>query len=289
MTVHRRTAAMRVHRWARISGVTLTHEPDLEAGRWLVESLGPLGARIGSLVPSGVEAYARVLHPAEAADGTRARWADIAATCGTTLHPTAQLWRLVGDGRWLGGAPRVGTLDAATFGAVIEALATHRGAHADVVAALWEGFGWVDGGGVMLARAWEGDLSPQERDVAQALVAEHHATAAHGAFPPHVLAAPRLELPGRSYLLVRGALVDVVSVLAPDGSWSTPTIGSWDQTPNLLWSADRSWCLATEIDLDSTVVGGPAQVIDAVLAHPGLEALRLPADAPLTADADTQN
>ncbi len=269
----------------------LRHEPDARVGDWLVESFGPLGARVTSLLPAGFEAYARVLHPAETAGGTPARWADVAAACGTTLHPAAQLWRLVGapdawstdDGRWPGHAPRIGALDPATLGAVVEAL-VNRGAQTEVVAALWEGFGWVDGSGVSVLQAWTAEVSAEDRATAQV-----HRDAQLGAFAPEVLAAERLTLPGRSYLLFRGALADVVTVLEPDGPWSCPGIGSWGQSPNLLWPTDRSWCLATEIDLDSTVIGGPARVIDAVLAHPALEALRLPENASLTADSDTVN
>ncbi|MDO8106072.1 hypothetical protein Q6348_02545 [Isoptericola sp. b441] len=271
--------------------MALTHEHHVAAGQWLVERLGPLGARVGSLVPAGYEAYARVLHPAETADGTPARWGDVAAACGTTVHPAVQFWRLVGapdpwradDGRWPGYAPRVGTLDAVTYGAVVEALATHRGAAAEVVAGLWEGFGWIDGGGVSVLFASDGEPTADELETRQ------RGRSVRGAFEPDVLEAPRLELPHRSYLLFRGALADVATVLDADGPWSTAGIGSWHQSPNLLWAVDGSWCLATEIDLDSTVVGGPAPLIDAVLAHPDLEALPLPTDVSLAADGDTVN
>lgn len=271
--------------------MALIHEPDVAAGQWLVDRLGPLGARVGSLLPSGYEAYARVLHPAEAEDGSPARWADVAAACGTTLHPTAQFWRLVGapegwrpdDGTWPGHAPRIGTLDAGTYGAVIEALATAAGSDGAVVAGLWEGFGWVDGAGVSFL--W----LPDDDATAEELEARQQGRSVRGAFDRDVLAAPRLELPHRSYLLFRGTLADAATVLDAAGPWSTPGIGSWGQSPNLLWAADRSWCLATEIDLDSTVIGGPAPVIDAVLARPDLEALPLPADASLMADGDTVN
>jgi hypothetical protein len=39
----------------------------------------------------------------------------------------------------------------------------------------------------------------------------------------------------------------------------------------LFWPTDRSWCVATEVDFDSTLVGGDADLIAAILAEPDLE------------------
>ena len=43
-------------------------------------------------------------------------------------------------------------------------------------------------------------------------------------------------------------------------------------SPNLWWPDDRAWCVATEIDLAWTYVGGSAALIDDVLASAALEA-----------------
>jgi hypothetical protein len=61
------------------------------------------------------------------------------------------------------------------------------------------------------------------------------------------------------------------------------------QSPNLLWPADRSWCLATEIDFDSTLIGGPQELIDALLQCPGLEAWPVSPADDLTFDGDLLN
>ena len=34
------------------------------------------------------------------------------------------------------------------------------------------------------------------------------------------------------------------------------------QTANMVWPDDRSWCLATGIDLNTTYIGGPARLIE---------------------------
>jgi hypothetical protein len=44
------------------------------------------------------------------------------------------------------------------------------------------------------------------------------------------------------------------------------------QSPNLWWPADRSWCIASEIDLPWTYVGGSEELITAVLDAAELEA-----------------
>ncbi len=255
---------------------TLRHEPDPSAGAWIRERLGPFGATVTGLVPRGFPAYARVLHRASDGAGALRRWADVAAAYGTTVHPLAQFWRLV---RWTGEPWAVqgdwhagdGQLDAEQFPALLEVLAaqTDGGVEAEVVAAIWEGYGWVQGGsavGVLSA----GPLG---------------ATVEHPppAFGPEVMAAPRLELPGRAYLLFRGPVRGVLPFFAAG------ELGFWGQTPNLLWPADRTWCVATEIDLDSTVVGGPRALVDAVLADATLEAFEVHEDDGLGFDADVVN
>jgi hypothetical protein len=73
---------------------------------------------------------------------------------------------------------------------------------------------------------------------------------------------PRVRLPGRNYALFVGSLAALRSLMdAQDG-----------HSPNLWWPDDRAWCVATEIDLAWTYVGGPAALIGDVLAKPQLEA-----------------
>jgi hypothetical protein len=48
-------------------------------------------------------------------------------------------------------------------------------------------------------------------------------------------------------------------------------IPSFGQSPNIWWPDDHSWCVATEIDLDSTYVGGTEGCINRIMTDPGLE------------------
>jgi hypothetical protein len=59
--------------------------------------------------------------------------------------------------------------------------------------------------------------------------------------------------------------------------------------PQLLWPADQSWVVASEIDWDSTIVAGSRGLIDAVLADPALEAFEVDEDADLSWDGDIVN
>jgi hypothetical protein len=93
-----------------------------------------------------------------------------------------------------------------------------------------------------------------------------------------------MHLPHRAYLLFRGPLP-----AALDMGWRPSADQFWPQSPSLIWPADRSWCVSTEVDFDSTLVGGPADLIEAVLAAPTLEAWPVEPDDDLTMYADVRN
>jgi hypothetical protein len=74
-------------------------------------------------------------------------------------------------------------------------------------------------------------------------------------------AGPRVRLPGRDYLIYAG-----------------PIGGAGDFTdlqvhfPNLWWPADRAWCVASEIDLPWTYVGGSSALVEHLTGDPRIEA-----------------
>ena len=76
---------------------------------------------------------------------------------------------------------------------------------------------------------------------------------------------PKLELPNRRYDVFFGPVEGARTSLS-DISWS-------HQSANLWWAADHAWCVATEIDLPWTYVGGPRECIASILADPRLEAV----------------
>ena len=61
------------------------------------------------------------------------------------------------------------------------------------------------------------------------------------------------------------------------------------KSPNIFWPADRAWCVASEIDFDSTLVGGSEKLITTLVEDPPLGAWQArPADS-LAFDADLVN
>ncbi|MGD3261516.1 hypothetical protein QT366_22670, partial [Xanthomonas citri pv. citri] len=53
-------------------------------------------------------------------------------------------------------------------------------------------------------------------------------------------------------------------------------------TPQLLGPEDRAWAMATEIDLDSTMVAGSRALVEAIRDVPRLEAIEVHEDDPLS-------
>lgn len=251
--------------------------PETSLGAWLAPRLSGWG-QVTAVVPGGYQAYARVLHLVDHEDcDERTTWAAVCRATGRTAHPLMQCEAISGTRRtartttmdWHGEVPEVGFLESTVLAAVLDVLDGWTAPDQECVMALWGVFGWVDGRGAALL----GDPAPLPP-----------------AFPAQVLDAPRLELPGREYLLFAGPLraagyLGQRTPASVRGRWPLPCL--WRQSPNLLWPRDRSWCLATDVDVDSTLVGGPASLVDALVAGGAvLEAYRVPRDGDLTVGGD---
>ncbi|MFK5585100.1 hypothetical protein [Serinicoccus sp. LYQ131] len=63
----------------------------------------------------------------------------------------------------------------------------------------------------------------------------------------------------------------------------------WPQSANRIWPPDHNWFIATDIDLDSTLVAGPSSLADALLADERLETYELNYDDELTLWSDSIN
>ena len=274
----------------------LTYTPDVSRGAWIRERLG--GRHVmGGAMPTGFDAYARIFHPGYAQlvhwDGGapvsefagQLRWRDLAKVRGTVSHPLMQ-WQAIlgryrnpvhGDNGWQYQDPWTGSLPSGEFARVAAVLSRHTAVPGECTAGLWEGYGTFQDGSAraLVSYADTGEDDAGYMNIQSPRPARLSATALHD---------PRLELPGRRYLLFDAPL----EVFA-DPAWATGS--GWDarQTPNQLWPADHSWFLASDVDLDSTVVGGSRGLIDELLASDAIEVLEIPAAASLDSDADTVN
>jgi hypothetical protein len=225
----------------------------IEEADWIAASLAPFDQHlVASVIPPGFQAYARVLHPAHyvMAKGTRAvRWREIADWSGVPLHPDSQFHsialpaaRPAGPAPWNSQGPERGSLDATDAEVLVELLADYTSTPSNCLFCIWDGWGWD----TAMAAALPGEVPIPIPDPV----------------PPEVRQGPRVRLPGRDYLLYTGP-IDAALAFA----------GSPGQTPSLWWPADRAWCVASEVDLLWTYVGGSVALVEELLAYPAVEAL----------------
>jgi len=231
---------------------------DVTPGIWLQQGLwtwGPgsqrQGVAVGCLVPTGFEAYARVLHPAwrETERGPETvRWSEIASWTGATVHPAMQFHRIARlpahpgqrSPTW-GTVPTGGSLPVAEGDRLAAILRAFTATRHRCYFGVWEGFG----------------------------VPELNAFANQ----------PRLRLTHRAYFLFLGPIDAVTSL----------SFGSFQQTPNLWWPEDRAWCVATDIDLSETYLAASEACVQRVIADPGLEAFAITPEARIDVDGDVIN
>lgn len=87
-----------------------------------------------------------------------------------------------------------------------------------------------------------------------------------------------IELPNRPMYVITGSIDN-----------ATEPFGIPGRTANLWWASDQQWCVATDIDLMATYVGGSAHCIQAIVNSDALEAMPVTSDQLVTWDADTVN
>jgi hypothetical protein len=217
---------------------------------WIAPVLRPFAEGVGSFVPPVFEAYARVLHPAGGPFGQPIRWAEVAAWSGGTIHALVQ---------WVPMArPRQPASSAPPF----------------------------------LMVPPDGRLPPAPLAALCEVLADHTTTPdecyfgiweGFGWVPAEANRAARLELPERTHLMFHGALSDVREIGSRVGGFFH------QESPSLMFPADRSWFVAAEVDLDSTYLGGSRKLVEAVVADPRLEAWAVSATDPTDAGSDPIN
>jgi hypothetical protein len=216
-------------------------------------------------------------------------WAEVASTRGTTWHPVMQWAAISGSqygevdlgGGWSLGPPELGRLPLAHLAAICEVLAAHTSTPDASTLGVWEGWGDLHpGSGMRYLTLTSDDENASAIDVKLPWVEpEISGALARG----HLL-----DLQGRRYVLLAADVRELT-----DEHWADSAGLGWHYgfgpTPNLLWPANRAWFLASEIDFDSTLIGGSRALVDVIIAHPELEAAEVTEDTDLSSTADLIN
>lgn len=244
-----------------------------------------------------------------------ATWAETATAFGTTLHPLAQWQRIVRtptDGDWHTrispdgrefSAPAEGELAPEMLASIASHLASHTTTPDAGFAALWEGRGGLVGhmghGPSRGFYTFSDDPNHQamlDRSIRDPLNnAFRTQTWQEGILSREISEGRRFRLPNRDYVLFHGAISAfanqdwVLDVPWRDAPAEEHGFAPSAQTPSILWPDDHAWVMVSEIDYDSTIVAGPAELVAAICADERLEAFAIPENADLTWDADEVN
>ncbi len=241
------------------------------------------------MIPPGFEAYARVFHPAGKGQGEHqvpVKWSEIAQANGKVAHAEMQFefivpkecfdraknCRAVQEGLW-DSQPSDGELDPDIARDLATVLAAHAGTPGACFFAYWEG--WGDPVPLMPPPRGLLDRIRQRRTASAYSSGEVFA----GTPREHKGDTAHFHIPGRGFYLFEGTLDEVTT------GWD----GTGGELPSMWWSKDQSWCVATEIDFDSTYVGGSRACIDDLFSHDSLEALEASINNRIGRPSDTIN
>lgn len=277
-----------------LGAMTVVEDPDevARAGGWILEATSGW-AVVGSLVPEVFESYARVFHPAmreaderdlplrsatQSRTGTpvctgthgrpsvEVRWTEVAEANGTIAHPAMEWTAITGDYRYDWHGQRPGIWDQVPWHGSLPLRLARRLSNRLVA--------FTDTAELCWGAAWEGEgnMVGLRSD----------------------LKLPRLEIPNRPMILGSGPLSSVAARSFTDGydPWDReehPQFAQRYRSPSLWWPNDRSWCVATDVDLQSTYIGASADCINRLLEDDDLEVMQVTADQSVTIDADTIN
>lgn len=247
----------------------------IEAASWITPRLTVRKNRVTDIVPSGFDAYVRILHPAKRSGRGHlpgpVRWREIAAWSGSELLPRSQFHSVALPVQPRHAAPpwrhpygpRQGTLtpeDASTLIPILRASTATPETCRFCLGAMY-GYEPV----VVLADGTRRDdlMHPPEGG---RLVVETP-------MPEMAYSRAKLQLPFTTCLLYEGPIATALT-----GYPGRPPV----QTATLWWPDDRAWCVGSHPELLWTYVAGPEKLVARLAADPTLEALPVTVDAPVT-------
>lgn len=234
----------------RIDNLTLSY--DLRPGDWIVAKVRSCPAyAVCSLVPQSFQAYARLFHPAYLSVGGRTE-----------------------EVRWA---------DVAR--------ANKRHAHPAMEWASITGeWRFLTGGGQ--PGLWDqpprqGSLPSRQATRLAEIFATHTSTPDRCWFA--FWDGRRLRVPKEG--VPRLALLRPMILLSGPVSAAATSMAPYplDQRADLWWPEDHAWCVATDIDLLTTYIGGTEECIETMLADDEIEVMRVTPDQRVTWDSDVVN
>jgi hypothetical protein len=209
-----------------------------EPASWIPSRLHPFAVDVGSIIPIGFPAYARLLHPpyrlTPAGKKTPVRWREIAAANNRTVAAEMQLldtssqptrFSASGEELW-DQQTQTGNLPREVAERLAAILPSHTLTPELCWFGVWEGFG---------------DLRIEDNEGAM------------------------FSVPNRDLFLFHGTVADVLTTFS-EFDWMY-------RSPNIWWPDDGAWCVATEIDFTWSYVGGSSACIEQILGDSDLEAL----------------
>lgn len=227
---------------------------DVSSADWIVASVRNFEYDVGSLLPVTFDAYARVLHPAgrESAgvDEVEVPWSKVAAANGRIAHAAMEWVAITGNWRFMTEGGQPG---------------------------VWErppSIGSLPAG---QAASLAGVLARFTKTPSECWFAVWDG---YGNAPYRPGTVSLIAMPQRPMVLLRGPL------RAAGTAFSRL---KWPEGASLWWPEDRRWCVATDIDLMTTYVGGSVECIDAVLADDRLESFAVGLDQTVHWRSDTLN
>jgi hypothetical protein len=274
-----------------------------EAGRWISDGLekGP-GPAVCEQIPGNFDGYLRLFHPAMTRDGHMVSWRQVSREMGSTFHARAQ-WNCLSRSKdrggrrhrsWDGIPPVLGELDAQSLDVLCSILGKFTGSPDTCYFGLSTIFSRND------------TSIPSERLLNVGGIREYVILVGP------LTAAGELEVPTESAdfgdkegITLQHSLPDPLRASTQSGSEEHGRAavnlpnrsakpleflqGDSGQPPSLIWPSDRAWFVVSEVDFDSTLVGGSAALVEALALDERLEIERVGACDSLAADADLLN
>ena len=222
---------------------------DAAQAQWVVDGLDQT-PRVSGFVPKGFERHARILHPGwriEKGARTPVRWADLAKRSGHPFHRLSH-WSE------LSGMPLI---DKPVIDLIIAA------------------------GGVVIDRPDEGRLPEAVAKPLRKVLVQHVLpgescwfgvwTGFASEYKSEIPVTLTIDTGFREWDLFKG----------PIDALGFQFFQRVDPTANIVWPDRRTWFVSTDIDLETTYVGGSAELIGELLGAQGLEAVEAYPDDPV--------